>query len=303
MAEGDQQFTGASGMNDEIWVRILKRMRSSGKLSAEEYDEALRTGQYNGTDLRQYYTPRSGESYDQWVERVGTNPFLGITAGQSGFGSTMTDDDVRGMFSAEDFAQATMTPEQKAEQEKLKGETARAEQWRQRVDEFYKQMTIPLDQDPTWQKMKQEVRGSAEMDVYQRTGGGSGGGGVADASVDRAVADAAIGYDQHRLDRASQAMSLGLGDAAGLEKFREDQYRYDAGQKYQADQQKWAADRESGQMWGGLAGGVGGGILGGLTGNPAAAAKGAEIGSQVGAGLGGNFAGGPPSAPTRGSNY
>lgn len=150
------------------------------------------------------------------------------------------------------------------------------------LDQFAQEMLKPLDMnDPTVKRIFADVQGRSQMNANLRGVQG----GLSNMATEKAIADAGLAHQFGRQQLGAQALTNGLSDARGQERFREDQYRYDTGLSQQVHQGKVAQGQASGALTGGLIGSLG--YLGG----PALGAATMTAGTQLGGGMGGMSAG------------
>jgi len=244
------------------WEKYLRRT-----LRVEESDITQEIWYQN----RDRWRPLPTETFEEWISRVGPEfQKLGVDLNR---------------FSPNRFYDALGTNPDIVRDNKIKRD----------VDEFYREMTGPLDMnDPEIQRIMADVRGRAGTDVFNT---GWGGGGLADTAVARALSDAALNISLQRKSLGAQMMQAALDDSATRMRIQQQADMMNADIAYQNALREYESQSNLYRIGGGILGGLAGGAIGFMAGGPVGAGLGVATGSQVGAGLGGSLYGPPPAQP------
>lgn len=254
------------GARDD-WERYLEQILGEANVTLEVWNQN-----------RNQWRPLPTETFEEWISRVGPEfQKLGVDLNR---------------FSPNRFYTVLGTNPDIVRDNKIKRD----------VDEFYREMTGPLDMnDPEIQRIMADVRGRAGTDVFNT---GWGGGGLADTAVARALSDAALNISQQRKSLGAQMMQAALDDSATRMRIQQQADAMNADIAYQNALREYESQSNLFRVGGGILGGLAGGAFGLMAGGGpltptgwAGAGLGASTGAQIGAGLGGSLYGPPPAQP------
>jgi hypothetical protein len=161
-----------------------------------------------------------------------------------------------------------------------------------RIQQFIQHMMSPINpHDPDVAPIVADIRSRASTEVSGRGGGG----GMADASINKVMADSLLGMQQQRQQVGLAAAQGQIGDERSFLAAQDQAKAALAAGQYQNQVSQYETQRGALQGILGMAGGVIGGMYGG--------AGGMSLGSQLGSSVGGMMAGGPPAQRPYSSSY